>query len=164
MSLVYTEEQLAEMGYVEVSPGRFQRSKNTAKLHKSKKKNSAFAHLKSGNYMVGGHVLYLRSGWEYIYAQYLEFLKTNGAIKDWEYEPHTFYFEGVRRGNVSYKPDFKVTELDGNHWWAEVKGYLDPPAKTKLKRMAKYFPDEKVCLIREDKITEIVKSGVVQTA
>lgn len=96
---------------------------------------------------IGGKRCYFRSLWEANYARYLEWLKANDAIADWEHEPHTFWFDAIKRGVRSYKPDYKVTEKDGSHWWAEVKGYMDPRSNTKLKRMAKYHPKEDVRVI-----------------
>lgn len=92
---------------------------------------------------------YFRSQWEKRYAKDLEWRKEKGLIRGWEYEPQTFWFEGIRRGVVSYKPDFKVIELDGTHKWIEVKGYLDPRSKTKIKRFRKYFPEETLTVLNE---------------
>jgi len=91
---------------------------------------------------IGGKRIYFRSTWEANYGRYLEYLKTEGYIKDWEHEPKTFWFEGIRRGTVSYLPDFKVYKNNGSHYWVEVKGFMDAKSKTKLKRFAKYFPLE----------------------
>lgn len=93
---------------------------------------------------IGGKRFYAKSKAEYRFANYLEFLKKNVSIKDWEYEPKTFWFEGIKRGVCSYKPDFRIVENDESHWWAEVKGYMDAKSKTKIKRFAKYFPQEKL--------------------
>ena len=91
--------------------------------------------------------LFVRSAWEANYARYLNFLIAQGEIASWEYEAKTFQFEGITRGVMSYTPDFKVINNDGSHEWHEVKGWMDDKSKTRLKRMAKYFPDEKVILV-----------------
>lgn len=96
---------------------------------------------------IGGREIYLRSRWEANYCRYLEFLKTHHIIKEWEHEPKTFWFPGIKRGVVTYLPDFKVTELDDSHHWVEVKGYYDSKSLTKIKRFRKYFPEEKLKLI-----------------
>src|ERR1700751_1727687 len=70
-------------------------------------------------------------------------IKKHHKILDWEHEPKTFWFEGIKRGCVSYKPDFRVIELNGSSIWYEVKGYYDTKSITKHKRFAKYFPEEK---------------------
>lgn len=106
--------------------------------------------IKRGWKKISGKRIYFRSGWEYKYAQYLQWQKENKVIKKWEHEPETFWFEGIRRGCVSYLPDFKVTNNDGTHFWVEVKGYMDAKSATKLKRFAKYYPNERLVLVRED--------------
>jgi|SRR6185295_2360069 len=96
---------------------------------------------------IGGKKCFFRSCWEANYARYLEFLKQHKKILDWEHEPKTFWFDGIKRGCVSYKPDFQVFDLDGTWVWHEVKGYYDAKSITKHKRFAKYFPDEKLIVI-----------------
>jgi hypothetical protein len=90
---------------------------------------------------------YYKSKWEYRYALYLDFMKKYNHINDWFYEPHTFYFEGIKRGTTNYKPDFKVIFPSGNEEWIEVKGYMDSKSATKIKRMAKYFPEIKLRVV-----------------
>lgn len=100
--------------------------------------------------IIGGKEIYCRSKWEANYSRYLQFLKEQGQIIDWQHEPHTFWFEAIKRGVRSYLPDFRVSYLEGTgitHAWHEVKGYYDTKTITKLKRMAKYYPDEKIVLI-----------------
>ena len=96
---------------------------------------------------IGGKHIYLKSRWEANYAYFLEWSKQVCLIADWEYEPQTFWFEGIKRGCVSYKPDFKVQHLLGSHHWVEVKGYYDARSKTKIKRFKKYFPNETLIVI-----------------
>lgn len=107
---------------------------------------------------IGGYEKYYRSKWEANYARYLEWLKTNNQIKDWKHEPTTFWFEGVKRGVVSYLPDFLVIELNGNESYHEVKGWMDSKSKTKLKRMAKYYPNVKLILIQKKEYESIKKT------
>ena len=97
--------------------------------------------------VVGGRRVYFRSAWEANYARYLEWLKTIGNITEWEHEPETFWFDGVRRGCVSYLPDFRVTNPNGTIEYHEVKGWMDAASKTKIKRMAKYHPTVKLLVI-----------------
>lgn len=92
---------------------------------------------------------YFRSSWEANYARYLNWMVAQGRLQSWEYECKTFLFEGIKRGTRMYTPDFKVTHLDGRHEWHEVKGWLDQKSRTKLRRMAKYFPGEPILLIEE---------------
>jgi hypothetical protein len=89
---------------------------------------------------------YFRSSWEANYARYLNWLKSQGQIASWEYEAKVFTFP-IKRGTTEYRPDFLVTYPDGQSEWHETKGYLDDKSKTQLKRMAKYYPQEKIILI-----------------
>lgn len=102
---------------------------------------------KSGWREIGGIKKYYRSRWEANYARYLAWLKTNNHISDWLHEPKTFWFDGIKRGSVSYLPDFWVKENSGSESYHEVKGWMDSRSKTKLRRMAKYHPNVKIVLI-----------------
>jgi hypothetical protein len=77
---------------------------------------------------------FFRSNWEANVARWY-----NHKGKAWEYEPTVFSFleHGVRRGTVSYCPDFKVGTL-----WVEVKGLLDPKGKTAIRRFKRFYPKE----------------------
>lgn len=96
---------------------------------------------------IGGIRKYYRSKWEANYAYYLEWLKQQGQIASWAHEPKTFWFEGVKRGCVSYLPDFLVVEKDGTEAFHEVKGWMDARSATKIKRMAKYYPQVTLIVI-----------------
>lgn len=94
--------------------------------------------------------LYVRSSWEANYCRYLNWLVEMCEIKSWEYEPDTFEFEKIKRGSRFYTPDFKIFENDGSVIYHEVKGWMDEKSATKLKRMAKYYPEIKIILIDKD--------------
>ena len=104
---------------------------------------------KAGWREFGGVRKFYRSRWESNYARYLEFQKSQKLIKSWEHECETFWFEGIRRGCVSYLPDFKVTKNDGTVEYHEVKGWMDDRSKVKIKRMAQYHPDVVLIIINE---------------
>lgn len=104
---------------------------------------------KAGWREIGGQRCYFRSRWEANYARYLEWLRERGEIETWEHEPETFWFEGIKRGSMSYLPDFRVAERGGAVAYHEVKGWMDSRSKTKIARMARYHP--KVRLIVIDK-------------
>ena len=91
--------------------------------------------------------IYVRSAWENNVASFLQWRKTRGDIRDWKYEPRTFWFEQIRRGARSYTPDFEVVENKGRKECWEVKGHMDPKSQTKLKRMAQQYPAERVVVI-----------------
>lgn len=97
----------------------------------------------------GGKRYFLKSGWELKYAEYLEILLGGKAIKAWEYEPTTFWFEKIKRGVRSYTPDFKITHLDDSVEYHEVKGYMDSKSATKIKRMKIYYPDVSLTVISQ---------------
>ena len=100
---------------------------------------------------------YFRSRWEANYARYLQWLKDHGQIKEWEHEPETFWFDGIKRGCMSYLPDFRVTENDGRIVYHEVKGWMDDRSKTKIKRMAKYHPAVRLIVIDSKGYRSIAK-------
>jgi hypothetical protein len=124
--------------------------------------NGSYPNVQRGTYECSKGSMYFRSKWEANYALYLDFLTKNGDIKGWEYEVDTFEFEKIRHGTTRYTPDFKV--MDGDTVYHEVKGYLDARSKTKLKRMAKYFPHVKLVLIEKKQYSEILKKlkGVIK--
>jgi hypothetical protein len=99
-----------------------------------------------------------RSGWEQNYAYYLEWLKKQGEIKDWEYEPQRYYFIDYKvkppkpLGN-GYLPDFKVINNDGSWYLVEIKGRRQ--GINKLKRMKRFYPEIKVELIEAKEYNEL---------
>ena len=96
----------------------------------------------------------MRSCWEANWARYLNWLIQLGEIKGWKYEPDTFEFP-VKRGSKFYTPDFKVTNNDGSIEYHEVKGWMDSISATKLKRMAKYYPQEKLVLVDKETYRDV---------
>jgi len=81
--------------------------------------------------------VFVRSSWEANTLRYL-----NLVNKKWDYEPKTFIFDEIQRGTRSYTPDVKIYHKNGSYFWLEVKGYMRPQDKTKIKRFKKYYPDE----------------------
>lgn len=98
--------------------------------------------------VVNGIRSYYRSKMELRYARYLENLVKIKAIKDFKHEPQTFWFTEIKRGVRSYLPDFKVINTDNSHYWVEVKGYMDAKSLTKIKRFKKYYPQEKIIVVK----------------
>lgn len=100
--------------------------------------------------------IYFRSAWEANFGRYLNFLKKQKEILAWEFEPDTFWFEEIKRGTRSYLPDFKV--WDSKHkepYYIEVKGYMDARSRTKIKRMAKYYPEVLLIIVGRKEYKEI---------
>ena len=113
---------------------------------------------KAGWRDIGGIRKYYRSKWEANYAYYLEWLRQKGQIAAWKHEPETFWFDGIKRGCVSYLPDFWVQEMDGAVAYHEVKGWMDDRSKTKIRRMAKYHPAVRLIVIDAKGYAALAKS------
>ncbi len=97
---------------------------------------------------VGGKLCHFRSKLEYRYCVYLQLLKEQGEIKDWEYEPQdmAIEFQHGRRGNTrGYLPDFAVL-IDDVWEIHECKGMFNPIDYTKLKKYSEIH-DNPVTLI-----------------
>jgi hypothetical protein len=77
---------------------------------------------------------FFRSAWEANIARYFNYV----GIK-WQFEPKMFVFQDIKRGCVSYTPDFYLPDEDR---WVEVKGWMDDKSKTKLNRFKKFYPEE----------------------
>lgn len=113
----------------------------------SRPQPNVFSRAKKGWVELGERRFYARSRWEANYGRYLEWLRLNGHIKEWKHEAETFWFEGIRRGVMSYLPDFKVVLNDERVVYHEVKGWMDSKSKTKLKRMKKYHPEVELLVL-----------------
>jgi len=127
-------------------------------MYKNGKLKIGYSRGRSGTYNINGLEIYLRSLWEANYALYLDWLISQNQIQKWEYEVDVFWFEKIKRGVRSYKPDFKVYNMDGSIEYHEVKGWMDAKSKTKLKRMRIYYPEVKMVLIDEKAYKAIKKS------
>lgn len=105
---------------------------------------------------IDGQPYRFKSRMEYRFALYLEWLRQNGDIMWWSYEPQTFEWTNQKGNKVQYRPDFKVLEKTGvapcgmiecKRMWYEIKGYMTAAAKSKLKGFEKHYPNEKLVLI-----------------
>jgi hypothetical protein len=121
--------------------------------------SSIYSRCKKGTITIVDKTFFARSRWEANIGAYLQFLKEKNEIKDWEHEPKTFWFLEIKRGVRSYLPDFFITNNDDSTYYIEVKGYMDAKSKTKLKRMAKYYPDVKVDVIEEKRYNAIKRNS-----
>ena len=134
-------------------------SDRMSKYQASGKLNNNYSRTMSGTVDVFGRLIFFRSSWECNVAFYFEFLKKQNLIKEWEYEPTVFWFEKIKRGVRSYKPDFRITNNDDTFYYVEVKGWMDSKSKTKLNRMRIYYPEIKIDLIDAKRYKEITKSA-----
>lgn len=89
---------------------------------------------------IGGKSYFFKSAWEINYARWLQWLKDDKQILDWEYEPEFFHFKTIKKGTKCYVVDFRIKLLNGTLEYHEVKGYMDPKSRTKLKRFLKFYP------------------------
>jgi hypothetical protein len=103
---------------------------------------------------------YFRSSWEANYARWLNLLVQQGNIVGWTYEPETFIFHTIKRGCRTYTPDFRIELNGGGHEWHEVKGWMDPKSKTRLDRMARHYPEERVIVIGADWFRDANRKGL----
>lgn len=103
---------------------------------------------------VGNKYFTVKSSWEYNIALYLEYLKTNGLITNWEYESKKFVFKYNTLGVRSYKPDFTVTRGD-RIYYIEVKGWEDKKYEVKRSLMEKEYPEERVIYIKDKEYHKI---------
>jgi hypothetical protein len=134
------------------------RSDNMTRIRATQQQSNPYSRTHSGKRTdLNGQ--FFRSGWEANFARYLNLLLKNGDISKWEYEPDRFEFTAIKRGTRSYLPDFKVWDtLDAEPYYYEVKGWMDAKSKTKLKRMAKYYPEIKLIVIGKKEYNDIRKS------
>lgn len=107
--------------------------------------------------------IYFRSSWEANYARYLRLLVQQGQIIGWDYEPKTFIFESIKRGNRAYTPDFLVRLAGGRHEWHEVKGWMDASSRVRIERMRKFYPEEILKVIDAPWFRQAVRSGLART-
>lgn len=119
---------------------------------------SAHAHAQQGRRPDLGNA-HFRSKMEANVARYLVFLQRQGEIHDWQHEPDTFWFDKIKRGVRSYMPDFKVWDKPGaDPYYVEVKGWMCPKSRTKLKRMGIYHPMIKIKVITVKEYNNITKN------
>jgi hypothetical protein len=120
-------------------------------------KEGKWGNIKRGWYNINNKRMFFRSKWEVNIALYLDFLVKQGQIKSWSYEKKVFIFEKIKFGIRSYRPDFEIINNDNSLEFWEVKGYMDSKSKTKIKRMAKYYPDIELTIIDKDVYGDIKK-------
>ena len=100
-------------------------------IKKPSRTGNAYKHTKTGYRK--DIDLNVRSNWEANFVRILNAYK----IKH-EFEPTVFSFP-IKKGVKGYTPDFYLCATEE---WVEMKGYLDPKSKTKIKRFKRYYPKE----------------------
>lgn len=129
------------------------------KMPKNTMGEGKFMNIQRGWFDIGDRKMFFRSKWEANYALYLNFLVKQKQILKWEYEADVFIFDAIQFGTRSYRPDFKIFNINGSVHYDEVKGYMDTKSLTKIKRMKKYHPKIVLNLI-EKKDYMSIKSKV----
>lgn len=114
-----------------------------------------YGNIQRGWFSINGKKMFFRSKWEANYALYLNFLIKQKQIEKWKYEEDVFIFEKIKFGTRSYRPDFKIYNLDKTIHYEEVKGYFTKKSKTQLNRMRIYYPKIEVKIIDSKLYKEI---------
>ena len=87
-----------------------------------------------------------KSKLEYRWAQYLDFLKRSGEIKNFYYEWHTFRFDDVYKLK-EWTPDFLVRNNDNSFEYFETKGMLSGFDIKKCKALFDERPKVKLTMV-----------------
>ena len=78
--------------------------------------------------------VHFKSKLEGNWALYLQFLKEQKHIIEWQYEPEILTFEGETQAPVRWIPDFYVTELDESETIHECKGKMTGQVNSKARK------------------------------
>jgi hypothetical protein len=99
--------------------------------------------------VVNGRSVYFKSQVEVRFATILQRLQQASAIVEWDYEGKEFWFDDIRRGTCSYRPDFRAVWPEEGEVYYETKSTsgLRQRDVTKFRRMAKRYPDVKLVLV-----------------
>lgn len=81
------------------------------------------------------------------YAVFLDAMKVDGRIADWNRSSPVVLVPGLRKDRVTYIADFVVTRLDGTDYLVDVKGVQTPVFKVKRKLMRFLRPDIELLVV-----------------
>ena len=95
--------------------------------------------------VIDGELVRFRSKLEYSWANYLEFLKRAGEIKDWFFETHTFRFDNI--GVEKWLVDFTIRNNDDTFEYHECKGHFEKRDVDKLKCLFAERPEVKITYV-----------------
>lgn len=145
-----TQKTCPACGPVETADGSNSGGKRNMNHHKGKR-------------IITGTEIYFPNRMEYNYYLYLMWLESQGVIREFVYQP-AYYVFPLPHGINRYRPDFLVTDSNGAKYVVEVKGWMDAASKTKLNRMAKYFPHIEVRLVMYKDMQKINRSvgGIIE--
>lgn len=99
---------------------------------------SNYANVKKGKRPDIHPTYFFRSATEANFARILQYLK-----QKFKFEERVFTFDGYKYPPFVYIPDFELTNSKKfPKGWYEIKGWMDPNSRRKLKRFKKHYPDE----------------------
>lgn len=105
---------------------------------------------KYGNHVhtaiVGGKSCDFDSDGEHKLADYLQLLKEQGYIKDWERESHSFILV-----DTSWKVDFTVRNNDDSFEYYEYKGYVEPRTRKLIMQATDFYPQAQITMVMANK-------------
>lgn len=80
-------------------------------------------------------------------ANFARILAKKGV--EYKFEQRTFFFHDYKVKPFQYTPDFQIDKGDDEFpaGWYEIKGYMDGPSKSKLKRFRINYPEEAAKMI-----------------
>ena len=110
---------------------------------------------------IGGKTCHFRSKLERNWAVYLELLKQQNEILDWNHETITLIFPNEIKGVKQWLVDFTVEENDGSLYYQETKGLLEGPDVTRFIRASKYYPNARIDLVMQSKASGKKKAMIL---
>ena len=96
--------------------------------------------------IVGGKTCEFDSDGEHKLADYLQLLKEQGYIKDWERESHNFILI-----DTSWCIDFTVRNNDNSFEYFEYKGTVEPRTKKLIMQATEFYPDAQITMVFANK-------------
>ncbi len=108
--------------------------------------------------VVGGKDCKFDSNGEHKLANYLQLLKEQGYIKDWERESHSFILI-----DTSWKVDFTVRNNDDSFEYYEYKGAVESRTRKLIMQVAEFHPQAQITMVMANK-RGVKKLGVRATA
>lgn len=106
------------------------------------------------NAVVGGKDCKFDSDGEHKLADYLQLLKEQGYIKDWERESHSFILM-----DTSWKIDFTIRNNDDSFEYYEYKGAVEPRTRKLINQTMEFHPQAQITMVMANK-KGIEKLGV----
>ena len=110
------------------------------------------------NAVIGGKECKFDSKGEHKLALYLQLLKEQGYIKDWERESHTFVLV-----DTQWNVDFTVRNNDDSFEYYEYKGAVEPRTRKLIMQVSEFYPQAQITMVMANR-KGIKKLGVRATS